>query len=265
MEAHIQRNAIHMSERGAGPAILFLHGAPDSAELWDKVIERLEDRYRCFAPDLPGFGRTVTPENFEVSLDSMARFIDKLVTVYEIPLPVHLVVMDFGATYGLAWAVQHPEKVKSIVIAGGSNFSASYRWHGDAQMLRIPVLGELAMLMMSRATLEKMMQKNAPNVSRQYVRQEYQLSLSKPATRRMMLRLYRGIDWQDFVGWEEKFAELTTHVPTHVLWGDKDPFAPPAAAERFGQAQVEHFPDHGHWLPVEAPEIVATRLATFFA
>jgi pimeloyl-ACP methyl ester carboxylesterase len=261
----LQRSDIYLSVRGSGPAVLFLHGAPDSAELWDGVIGRLEEHYRCFAPDLPGFGRTATPKDFEVSLDYMARFIDDLIAVYEIPLPLHLVVMDFGATYGLAWAVKHPEKVRSIVVAGGANFSAAYQWHGDAQKLRMPLLGELGMLMMTGATLEKTMHKNAPNVSLDYVRQEYQLSLSKPETRRMMLRLYRGINASDFVGWEERLAALTTHVPTYVLWGDKDPFAAPAAAERFGQAHVEHFPEYGHWLPVEAPELVATRLATFFA
>jgi pimeloyl-ACP methyl ester carboxylesterase len=265
MATHIQRSDIYMSDRGSGPAILFLHGAPDSAELWSGVVERLEDRYRCFAPDLPGFGRTATPKDFEVSLDYMARFVDAVIDVYEIPLPVHLVVMDFGATYGLAWAVTHPEKVKSIVIAGGSNFSSAYRWHRDAQMLRTPLLGEVGMMLMTRSMSEKMMQRNAPGVSQDYVRQEYALSLSKSATRRMMLRLYRGINPQDFVGWEERLAELTTHVPTHVLWGDKDPYATPDTADRFGAAQVEHFPAYGHWLPVEAPEIVADRLATFFA
>ena len=265
MALRIQHSDIYMSDRGSGPAILFLHGAPDSAELWSGVIERLGDRYHCFAPDLPGFGRTATPKDFEVSLDYMARFVDAMIEAYKIPVPVHLVVMDFGATYGLAWAVTHPEKVRSIVIAGGSAFSSAYRWHRNAQMLRTPLLGDLGMLMMTRSSFEKMMRQNAPGVDLDYVRQEYALSLSKTATRRMMLRLYRGINPQDFVGWEERLTELTTHVPAHVLWGDKDPFATPDSAERFGGAQVEHFPAYGHWLPVEAPEIVAERLITFFA
>jgi pimeloyl-ACP methyl ester carboxylesterase len=265
MALYIQSSDIYMSDRGSGPAILFLHGAPDSSELWSGVIERLEDRYHCFAPDLPGFGRTATPKDFAVSLDYMARFVDAVIDAYAIPVPLHLVVMDFGATYGLAWAVTHPEKVKSIVIAGGSNFSSAYHWHRDGRMLRTPLLGELGMATMTSSSFEKMMHRNAPGVSLDYVRQEYALSLSKPETRRMMLRLYRGIDSQNFVGWEERLIELTTHVPTHVLWGDKDPYATPDSAERFGHAQVEHFPAYGHWLPVEAPEIVAARLETFFA
>ncbi len=64
----LQRSDVYMSERGSGPAILFLHGAPDSADLWTGVIDRLEDRHHCFAPDLPGFGRTATPNEAHVIL-----------------------------------------------------------------------------------------------------------------------------------------------------------------------------------------------------
>ncbi len=112
---------------------------------------------------------------------------------------------------------------------------------------------------------ERMMHQNAPLVSPEYVRQAYVLSLAKPETRRMMLKLYRSINRQDFVGKEDRLHDLTVHVPTLVLWGDEDPFIAPEYAEQFGNARVEHFPQNGHWLAIESPEIVAQRLATFFA
>jgi len=112
---------------------------------------------------------------------------------------------------------------------------------------------------------EKMMRQNAPLVSPEYVRESYTLSLAKPETRRMMLKLYRSVNPQDFVEREDRLHNLTAHVPTLVLWGDKDPFITPEYAEQFGSARVEHFPQNGHWLAVESPKIVAQRLATFFA
>lgn len=256
---------IYMSERGTGPAVLFLHGAPDSADLWSGVIDRLEDRYQCFAPDLPGFGRTATPADFVASLDYLADFVDKLVETYAIPTPLNLVVMDFGATYGLSWAVKYPEKVRNIVIAGGAIYSSKYRLYTTARLLSIPLLGELIMSRMTLPAFEKLMRKDGPNLSPDYVRQNYATSFGKPAARRMMLRMYRGLHPQDLVGWEERLAALTTKVPTHVLWGDKDPFIATTFADTFGQAQVEHFPEYGHWLPVEAPEVVAQRIGTFLA
>ncbi|HZR42702.1 MAG TPA: alpha/beta hydrolase [Ktedonobacteraceae bacterium] len=261
----IQGVDVYLAERGSGTPTLFLHGAPDSAEMWSGVIERMQDSYHCFAPDLPGFGRSTAPADFVCSLDNMARFIDELVEGFAIPTPLNLVVADFGATYGLAWAVKHAQKVQRLAITGGSNFTSRYRWHSNARMWRTPLLGELSMAIITPALFEKGMQQNAPLLSPEYVRKTYALSLAKQQTRRMMLKLYRSINPEDFVGWEDRLHDLTAHVPTLVLWGDKDPFITPEYAESFGSTQVEHFPQNGHWLAVEAPEEVAQRLITFFS
>ncbi|MGH2509541.1 MAG: alpha/beta fold hydrolase, partial [Ktedonobacteraceae bacterium] len=79
------------------------------------------------------------------------------------------------------------------------------------------------------------------------------------------LRLYRSISPKQFVRWEDRLRALTSKVPTLVLWGDQDPFIAPAYAERFGAGSVEHFPNNGHWLAIEAPSEVAQRLQAFFA
>ncbi|GCE06918.1 alpha/beta fold hydrolase [Dictyobacter aurantiacus] len=265
MALSTQDVSIHMIERGQGAPTLFLHGAPDSGEMWSGVIERLQDHYHCYAPDLPGFGRSGVPADFQASLDYMATFVERVIERYGIATPLNLVVMDFGATYGLAWAASHPQQVAHLAIAGGSNFSSRYQWHGTARILRTPVLGELMMSAVSLSAQERMMRQNAPLVSPEYVRSAYELSLSKPQTRRMMLKLYRSIDPKDFVGWEDRLRELTARVPTLILWGDEDPFITPDYAESFGTSNVEHFPRNGHWLPLEIPEIVARRLGDFFA
>ena len=265
MSLVIQGVNVYLTDCGAGSPLLFLHGAPDSAELWSGVIEHLKDHYHCFAPDLPGFGHSTAPADFDCSLENMARFLDAFIEGAAIPTPLNLIVADFGATYGLSWAVTHPQKVERLAIVGGSNFSSRYRWHGTARLFRIPLLGEVMMATVTLPAYEKTMRHNAPLVSPEYVRESYALSLAKPETRRMMLKLYRSVNPRDFIEREDRLQNLTTHVPTLVLWGDKDPFITPEYAEQFGSAQVEHFPQNGHWLAAEAPERVAQRLATFFA
>lgn len=265
MSQIVQGVDVYLTSCGAGAPLLFLHGAPDSADMWSGVIEQLKDHYRCFAPDLPGFGRSHAPANFACSLENMAAFLDEFIEKAAIPTPLNLVVADFGATYGLSWAVTYAHKIGRLAIVGGSNFSSRYRWHGTARLLRTPLLGEIAMATISLPVQERMMRRNAPLVNIEYVRKSYALSLAKPETRHMMLKLYRGINSQDFAGWEDRLHALTARVPTLVLWGDKDLFITPEFAEQFGSAHVEHFPQNGHWLAVEAPEIVAQRLAVFFA
>jgi pimeloyl-ACP methyl ester carboxylesterase len=261
----VQNVQVYLEDSGSGSPILFLHGFPDSAKMWDGVIERLEGQYRCLAPDLPGLGRSIAPKDFECSLEHMASFVDKLVEAINPELPLSLVAADFGATYGLAWAVAHPQKVRRILIAGGSNFSSHYRWHRDARMLRTPLLGDLAAAMMTRSMFVKSMVASTPTLGPEHFGAVYDLSVSKPSVRRMMLRLYRSISPESFPGWEDRLATLTRAVPTYVLWGDKDPYISLDGAERFGSAQVEHFAENGHWLAIEEPEIVAQRLEAFFA
>ncbi len=38
------------------PTLVFIHGMTFSKETWDPIVERLRDRFRCLAVDLPGHG-----------------------------------------------------------------------------------------------------------------------------------------------------------------------------------------------------------------
>jgi pimeloyl-ACP methyl ester carboxylesterase len=61
----VQNVNVHLVEEGSGPPILFLHGNPDSADMWRAVIVSLREQFRCLAPDLPGFGRSSAPADFD--------------------------------------------------------------------------------------------------------------------------------------------------------------------------------------------------------
>jgi pimeloyl-ACP methyl ester carboxylesterase len=251
---------------GAGSPILFLHGVPDSAEMWQPVITRMQAHYRCYAPDLPGLGRSTAPDTFALTLSHMAEYLAALIEAAAIPTPLNLVVTDFGAPYGLAWAVTHPGAVRRIAVAGGANFFSDYRWHPNAQTVRRPIIGELGMAAMrSYRAFASSMRSSTPLLDDVHWRAVYPLSFAKSSVRRMVLRLYRSLDARQFVGWEDQLVELTKTVPMLVLWGDRDPFIAPSYADRYGAAKVEHFAEYDHWLAIEAPTLVSERLDQFFA
>jgi len=57
-----------------------------------------------------------------------------------------------------------------------------------------------------------------------------------------------------------------TH-PTMILWGEADPIAPPAWADRLGETfshllGVQFLPEIGHFVPFEAPEAVVEAIRT---
>ncbi|MBA3533503.1 MAG: alpha/beta hydrolase [Ardenticatenales bacterium] len=246
---------------GAGQPTLFLHGNPDSSELWQGVIARLNNHYRCLAPDLPGFGRSLVPAGFDGSLEQMAAFIDALVQSIGIDEPLNLVVHDFGGPFGLAWAIKYPTKVKRLAIMN-CNFFSDYHWHIWARIWRTPWLGELSMTLTNHWLFAREMRRGSRKLTTEQIRHTY--NLVSPTTQKMILRLYRAADPAKYAGWEDELVALTARVPTCVLWGDQDPYLPITHAKRFGAQEVHHFPDCGHWLPAEAPDQVSEKLIPFF-
>lgn len=253
---------VYYRDEGSGPPILFLHGNPDSADLWNGVIEPLRDTFRCLALDLPGFGRSAAPPGFDGSLEQEAAWVDGVVTALGITEPINLVGHDFGGHFSLAWAIRHPDNVRRIALSNTSFFS-NYQWHGLGRALRIPIVGEVVMAMMNESALVRGLRGAAPRLTVEYIRQTYRLYT--PTAKKTALKLYRAADPERFHGWEDKLPALAARVPICVIWGDQDPFAARAIADRFGAQEVPHFPDVSHWPPVEISAEFARILTAFFA
>lgn len=264
MFVNVHRARIHFSDSGKGVTTLFLHGIPDSGAVWDNVIAAMRGSYRCVAPDLPGFGQSAVPNGFRVTLDGMADFVDAFIAAIGIAEPINLVVHDIGGPYGLAWAVRHPEKVRSIAIMN-TVFQSEYRWHRYGRICRIPVLGELLQLLTSQSGLAREIHTNSglSKPSREHISATFRGFTG--SVRRMVLQLYRGLDPDVFENWDERLRALSKRVPSLVMWGDRDTYIPSAFAGRFGARQVKHFPECGHWPMVEIPDVVSRNLLLHFA
>lgn len=263
MNLTIYNTPTYVLEQGSGRPVFCLHGHPDSADMWQGLFQVLAPAgYHCLAADLPGFGRSDTPAGFDLSLESMAGWVDEVVKALKLTQPLHLVVHDFGAHYGLAWAILHPEKVASLTISN-TNFFSDYKWHWAAQILRVPLLGELALGSFTEFTFVKQMQSSSPNLPTAYLKQTYKLYTS--SVKKMALRLYRTTNSSRFVGWEDKLRALNHTKPSCVVWGDQDPYAPVSLAERFEAQQVYHFPTGGHWVFVEQPTQVGQKLLAWWS
>jgi len=52
------RRHIHIHRRGAGPALVFLHGWTMAGDIFADAFARLSTDFTCLAPDLPGHGQT---------------------------------------------------------------------------------------------------------------------------------------------------------------------------------------------------------------
>ena len=61
---------------GDGPVVVLLHRVLMNGTLWDEVVGRLRDRYRCIGPELPfGTHTTPMPDDADLTLVSLATLI----------------------------------------------------------------------------------------------------------------------------------------------------------------------------------------------
>lgn len=247
---------------GQGEAILFLHGVPDTADIWDGIIAQLQSDYRCIAPDWPGFGRSGSGSSLDCSLNGHADFVSDLTDVLGLKVPFNLVAHDFGGISAMAFVAKYPERVRRFAVSNAP-FSPDYRWHIWARIWRIPGLGEMSMATMNRWVFTFSLRLGSRKLSDEHIRSAY--SRVTPEMKRMVLRMYRAMPEKEWQEWNPRLLEATARVPTLVLWGQQDPYLPNWLPERYGAREIRRYEDSGHWVPAEETDSVVKELRRSFA
>ncbi len=117
---------IRFVEEGEGPAVVLIHGLTSSADFWSDVgvVPRLSDRFRTIALDCRGHGKSGKPHDPAVYGKQMVRDVVALMDFLNIE-DAHLVGYSMGAEIALRLTVEHPERVRSLII-GGSGWSEQH-------------------------------------------------------------------------------------------------------------------------------------------
>jgi len=102
-------------DEGQGRPIVFVHGSPLWSFCWRKIIKALRSEYRCIAVDNLGFGLSDKPEHADYSPPAHYRRLEGLLEKLDIR-DATLVVHDFGGPIGLNWALEHPNRIRELVI-----------------------------------------------------------------------------------------------------------------------------------------------------
>jgi pimeloyl-ACP methyl ester carboxylesterase len=116
--AELSGAQVHYVIGGQGPAVVLLHGFPETWWTWREVMPRLAERHTVIAPDLPGVGcSSVGAEGYGSA--TMARDVHDLVTSLGIDR-VALVGHDTGGWVAYAYARQFREEVSHLVLSGAA-------------------------------------------------------------------------------------------------------------------------------------------------
>jgi pimeloyl-ACP methyl ester carboxylesterase len=129
-ELQINGEVFSVIDKGQGPAVLFCHGFPDTAETWRHQISAVSKAgYRAVALDMRGFGQSYAPD--EVGLYTSLHVVGDIVGVLD-ALDISdavLVGHDWGADYAQRAAVMRPDRVRALV-----SLSIPFAPRGDASL-----------------------------------------------------------------------------------------------------------------------------------
>jgi 3-oxoadipate enol-lactonase len=137
--ARVHVNGISISYRGAGTGFpfVFIHGLSDSSALWTPLTPLLSTHYRTIAVDLRGHGGSAKPNapySVQLFSEDLLCFLQKLGIQN-----AHLMGLSLGAAVAEELALDHPEKVRSLVLLSPfSNIDSESRH--SLEMLRESVV-----------------------------------------------------------------------------------------------------------------------------
>ncbi len=109
---------LYYERHGAGPALLFLHGAGSNAATWWQQLPAFSARHTCLTMDIRCFGRSVAPTD-EFTLGSFVA--DALSLLDREGLErVAVIGQSLGGMIGLQLALRHPQRICGFVACDSS-------------------------------------------------------------------------------------------------------------------------------------------------
>ena len=255
------REALPEGWDGSGRTILLLHGYPTSSYLWRNVMPHAaEAGWRAVAPDLPGFGDSPAqrPGTWERQIEHVERFRQAL-GLDGVALGVH----DWGGLIGLRWACDNPGAVSALFITD-TGFFPDGRWHGMAKTLRTEGEGEQFLANVNRDLLAAGLRHVSPGLPDDVIA-DYWKAFADEDRRQSQLDLYRSGDFSKLEAYDGRLGALD--LPTLIVWGAKDEFAPVGGAHRFHKqisgSRLVVLDDAGHYVMEDASERVGKEVRSF--
>jgi haloalkane dehalogenase len=120
----INGHALHYLDEGAGSPVLMVHGNPTWSFYFRHLVHRLSHTHRTIVPDHMGCGFSDKPDqgDYDYTLASRVRDLDALVAHAVPEGKISLIVHDWGGMIGLAWALDHLDRVDKLVITNTAGF-----------------------------------------------------------------------------------------------------------------------------------------------
>jgi pimeloyl-ACP methyl ester carboxylesterase len=238
--------------------IVFVHGVPETADIWNGVRECIGRESVAVA--LPGFGNP-RPAGFGATKDDYVDWV--LGELDEVDGPIDLVGHDWGAGFALRVATAHGDRLRSWAADVANIVHPDYVWHQIAQVWQTPGDGEAFVEGQNQMSVED----RAAGLEGFGVPKAGALEMAAASDADMgscILDLYRSALPNPHHEWGPL---APTHAPGLVLHATDDPFGDETqqreVADALG-AQLAPIAGAGHFWPYQAPDAGAAVLTAFW-
>ena len=233
-------------ERGAGPAVILLHGSPSTVESMEPLIERLSRGHRVLAPWLPGYGDSPEVEG-TLQPAGLWRHVAQWMGSVGVQRGA-LVGFSRGAYHALGIALTAPERVTHLVLLAGYAGRSGDEFVALADALSSGALSAAAIEQMLPERMLSERGRKLPGAI-----QEVKSWARATTLEHFVAELRSAPASPDLTG---RLHEL--EVPVLLRVGELDQACPPAfsraIAEAVPRAELQIVPGAAHALLVEDPE-----------
>jgi pimeloyl-ACP methyl ester carboxylesterase len=267
MRSEVDGLSTEFEVTGAGRPVVLLHGFPDSGNLWRHQVPQLSVAgYQLIVPDLRGYGHSAKPTEIEAyGLLQIARDVTGILDQLGIDR-AHIVGHDWGAALSWVLAILQPDRVDHLVALSVGHPSAFAR-----AGLRQREMSWYMLLYQFQGIAEKWLSDNDwanfrawshhPDADAAIAELVANDSLT-PA-----LNWYRAnVPAESLIAPPLELPPV--QAPTMGVWSDGDRFLTEEQMTASGQFvqgpwRYERLSGPGHWLQLEAPEVISGLLIDF--
>jgi pimeloyl-ACP methyl ester carboxylesterase len=248
--------SINYIDEGQGPAVLLIHGFPDSIQLWRHQVPcMLGAGYRVIAADNRGMGESAAPPG--VAFYAVHEIVADLVALLDSAgiERTALVAHDWGAV--IAWGVV--DRLGERVCCFLPMSVGAPQCYAGCDDIRQKEIGWYTMLFQMEGVAELMLTANDWKLFRQWTRhhpetEHWIAALSRPGRLSAAINIYRANVLPILSG----AIQYRSLAPTLGLWSTGDAYLVEeqmVASGRFVDAdwQYQRIDEAGHWMMLDRP------------
>jgi epoxide hydrolase 4 len=258
-----------------GPVVVLLHGFPEFWYGWRRQIEPLAAAgLRVVVPDQRGYNLSSKPAG--VAAYALTELVSDVIAIANQlgQEKIFLAGHDWGAAVAWSAALLYPQRIAKLTVLNVPHPSVMRKFVSTRmrQLLRSWYMFFFQLSWLPEALfsafnyhvgVRSLVRSSRPGTFSDEHLAQYRAAWSQPGALTAMINWYRAL-----FRFRTKFPDRTVHVPTRILWGERDAFLlaemAQASLHYCTNAELFTFANATHWLQHEEPARVSELLIDFF-